>query len=65
MDAAETSVNAQAARSMLFALPHELTYEQNLALVRNFCQKDFVDKGMVCNSFIMTKATATRTFTSC
>ena len=51
VDAAETSVNAQTARSMLFALPRELTEEQNLALVRDFCQKEFVDKGMVCNFF--------------
>ena len=51
VDAAETSVNAQTARSMLFALPRELTYEQNLALVRDFCQKEFVDKGIVCNFF--------------
>ena len=51
VDAAETSVNAQMARSMLFALPRELTDEQNLALVRDFCQKEFVDKGMVCNFF--------------
>lgn len=51
VDAAETSVNAQTARSMLFALPRELTYAQNLALVRNFCQKEFVDKGMICNFF--------------
>ena len=51
VDAAETSVNAQTARSMLFALPRELTDEQNHALVRNFCQKEFVDKGMVCNFF--------------
>ena len=51
VDAAETSVNAQTARSMLFALPCELTDEQNLALVRDFCQKEFVDKGMICNFF--------------
>ena len=51
VDAAETSVNAQTARSMLFALPRELTYAQNLALVRDYCQKEFVDKGMVCNFF--------------
>ena len=51
VDAAETSVNAQTARSMLFALPRELTDGQNLALVRDFCQKEFVDKGMVCNFF--------------
>ena len=36
---------------MLFALPRELTDEQNLSLVRDFCQKEFVDKGMVCNFF--------------
>ena len=36
---------------MLFALPRELTYEQNLALVRDYCQMEFVDKGMVCNFF--------------
>ena len=51
VDAAETSVNAQTSRSMLFALPRELTDEQNLALVRDFCQKEFVDKGMICNFF--------------
>ena len=51
VDAAETSVNAQTARAMLFALPRELTDEQNLAIVRDFCQKEFVDKGMVCNFF--------------
>ena len=51
VDTAETSVNAQTARSMFFALPRELTDEQNLALVRDFCQKEFVDKGMVCNFF--------------
>ena len=51
VDAAETSVNAQTARSMLFALPRELTDEQNLVLVRDFCQKEFVDKGMICNFF--------------
>lgn len=36
---------------MLFALPRELTDEQNIALVRDFCQKEFADKGMVCNFF--------------
>ena len=36
---------------MLFALPRELTDEQNLALVRDFCQREFVDKGMACNFF--------------
>ena len=56
VDAAEISVNAQTARSILFALPRELTDEQNLTLVRNFCQKEFVDKGMVCNFFYHDKS---------
>ena len=55
VNAAETSVNAQTARSILFALPRELTDEQNLTLVRNFCQKEFVDKGMICNFFYHNK----------
>ena len=67
VDTAETSVNAQTARSMLFALPCELADEQNLALVRDFCQKEFVDKIRAWSaiSSITTRATATHMFTSC
>ncbi len=42
----ETKSNAQLARSIEFALPAELTHEQNIALIRKFVQETFVDKGM-------------------
>jgi len=51
VDASESGKKAQTARSMYLALPRELTYEQNLALIREYCQKEFVDKGMCCNFF--------------
>lgn len=51
VDASEHKANAQTARSMYLALPRELTYEQNLSLVLQYCQKEFVDKGMCCNFF--------------
>ena len=42
----ETKGNAQLARSIEFALPAELSHEQNIALLRRFVQENFVDKGM-------------------
>ena len=51
VDAAEKAWNAQTARTMYLALPRELTYEQNVDLVREYCQRQFVDKGMICNFF--------------
>ncbi len=42
----KTNSNAQLARSIEFALPAELTHEQNIALVRKLVQKLFVNKGM-------------------
>lgn len=47
MDAAETGENAQTARRLIIALPKELTLEQNVALIRRYCQTTFVDKGMI------------------
>lgn len=47
MDAAEDSPNAQTARRFIIALPNELTLEQNIELIRQFCQTTFVDKGMI------------------
>ena len=51
VEAAEKRVDAQTARRMVIALPKELTYEQNLALIRNYCQQEFVSKGMVCDLY--------------
>ena len=51
VDAAEKRKDAQTARRMLIALPKELTYEQNLALIRDYCQQEFVSKGMICDLY--------------
>lgn len=51
VDAAEKSRSAQTARRFTITLPRELTFEQNLALIRDYCTKQFVDKGMVCDLY--------------
>ncbi|MBP3542007.1 MAG: MobA/MobL family protein [Clostridia bacterium] len=51
VDAAEKRCSAQTARRFTIALPKELTFEQNLALIRDYCTKQFVDKGMVCDLY--------------
>ena len=51
VDAAEKAPNAQTARTMVLALPRELTFEQNVDLLHEYCQSQFVDKGMICNFF--------------
>ena len=51
VDAAEKSGSAQTARRFTIALPKELTFEQNLALVRAYCTQQFVDKGMICDLY--------------
>ena len=51
VDAAESSRSAQTARRFTITLPRELTYEQNLALVRDYCYEQFVSKGMICDLY--------------
>ena len=51
VDAAEKSNKAQTARRFTIALPKELTFEQNLALIREYCTKQFVVKGMICDLY--------------
>ena len=65
VDAAETSVNAQTARSMFFALPCELTDEQNLPSSAISVKRDLWIRAWSAISSITTRATATRMFTSC
>ena len=43
----EKSWNAQLAREILIALPHDLNHYQQSELVQNFVQTTFVDEGMV------------------
>lgn len=51
VDAAEKKVNAQTARRLMIALPRELTYEQNVELIRSYCDQEFVSKGMICDLY--------------
>ena len=51
MDEAEKSRSAQTARRFTIALPKELTFEQNLTLIRDYCTRQFVDKGMICDLY--------------
>lgn len=44
---AERYKNAQLARDVLIALPRELTFEQNLKLVKEYVDKQFVSRGMI------------------
>lgn len=47
VDASERKATAQTARRIIIALPKELTREQNIELIRNYCQTSFVDRGMI------------------
>ena len=47
VEQAETRKNSQVAREIRVALPAELDREQRVTLVRDFCQRCFVDRGMV------------------
>lgn len=47
VEASETRKNSQVAREVRLALPCELSHEQRVELVRGFCQRAFVDAGMV------------------
>ena len=47
VEAAEKRKDAQLAREVEVALPRELSREQRLELVREFAQKEFVERGMI------------------
>ena len=47
VELAETRKNSQVAREIRVALPAELDREQRIDLVRDFCQRSFVNRGMV------------------
>lgn len=51
VDEAEKRADAQTARRFVITLPKELTYEQNLSLIRSYCQAQFVSKGMICDLY--------------
>jgi len=43
----EKATNSQLAREIDIALPKELSFENNLMLVREYCKANFIDKGMI------------------
>ena len=43
----ETQWNAQLARKLIITLPRELTLEENIALIRQYCNEQFRSKGMI------------------
>ncbi|WP_090525745.1 MobQ family relaxase [Paracoccus isoporae] len=47
VEESETRKNSQVAREVRVALPAELTHDERVALVREFAQEQFVDRGMV------------------
>ncbi|MDR7156842.1 Ti-type conjugative transfer relaxase TraA [Sphingobium xenophagum] len=47
VEAAEIRKDAQLAREVEFAIPHELTEAEGIRLARDFVQREFVDQGMV------------------
>ena len=51
VDEVEKRADAQTARRFVITLPKELTYEQNLSLIRAYCQAQFVSKGMICDLY--------------
>ena len=46
---AEKRYDSQLARRIIIALPKELSHEDNIALVRQYCREQFVSKGMCCD----------------
>ena len=47
VDASETKDNAQTARRFIITLPKELSIEENIQLIRDYCRNQFVDRGMI------------------
>ena len=49
VEAAEKRKDAQLAREVHFALPRELDRTGRVELIREFCQREFVARGMICD----------------
>ncbi len=54
VESCEKRKDAQLAREIQVSLPKELTLEQNIELIKEFVQKEFVDKGMIADVAIHT-----------
>jgi ATP-dependent exoDNAse (exonuclease V) alpha subunit len=49
IEQSENRIDARLAREIEFALPIELTQEENIKLARSFIQDQFVSRGMICD----------------
>jgi hypothetical protein len=49
VEKAETRFDAQLSRGIIAALPTELPFDQSIQMVKEFCQENFVSKGMCCD----------------
>ena len=49
VEKAETRFDAQLSRGIIAALPKELPFDQSIAMVKEYCQENFVSKGMCCD----------------
>ena len=50
VEAAEKQWNAQLCRRLILALPRELSLEDNQQLLRQYCQEQFMSKGMIADA---------------
>ena len=54
-EAVEKSWNSQLARKIRMALPREVPSDQYVEMVKEFCQEQFVEQGMICDFAIHDK----------
>ena len=47
VEAVEANWNSQLARRFVITLPIELSLEDNIALIKEYCRKEFLEKGMI------------------
>ena len=47
VEAVEQNWNSQLARRFVITLPMELSLEDNIALIQEYCRKEFLEKGMI------------------
>ena len=49
VEKAETRFDAQLSRGIIAALPKKIPFDQSIAMVKEYCQENFVSKGMCCD----------------
>ena len=65
VEAVENQWNSQLARRIVLAFPVEVPKEQYLSMIKEFCQEQFVSKGMIADFAIHDKGDGTHMPTFC